>query len=367
MLEIRLGLLGLAQQVQQPAVGVQVGGVVGLQLDGAAAHLERLAQLAALLREVVCIIVEHGSAVGVDLQSLLIDFVSLLAVLQLLVIDVAGDREGLGQVVVVALGARQVRHHVALRQDGVPVLLDVAHAQLEQLDVVVFRMQLAVQVHQSVDRIAPYPVEGGVDVVHQHGQVVALHLRTQVLVVDQLLQRGEESREIARPAQHLRPPELSRGELRIHQQGLVVIGQGRGILPGGDLGVCHHREGIGVVVQRRRHLDQLFDIVRGADLVAPGVVERRHRKDVPGIGRIRLHGLQEMRLGRVEVTRVQLAQAEVVVDGVVVRVLRVKLREQLLRLAVLTFGVGRRGRQEKIIPRLPLRREGAREQKEGCV
>ncbi len=74
-----------------------------------------------------------------------------------------------------------------------------------------------------------------------------------------------------------------------------------------------------------------------------------------------------MLLRGVEVTRGQLAQAEVVVDRVVVRVLLMELGEQGLRLSVLAFGVGSRGREEKIVPRLRLDREGATEQREGCV
>ena len=72
-----------------------------------------------------------------------------------------------------------------------------------------------------------------------------------------------------------------------------------------------------------------------------------------------------MLLGRVEVLQGHFAQAEVVVDRVVVRVLLMEPGEQGFRLRVLPFGVCCRGREEKIVPRLPLRREDATEQREG--
>ena len=365
VLEIGLGFLGPVQQVQQPAVGVQVGGVVGLQLDGPAAHLERLAELAALQREVVGVVVEHGGPVGIGQQGLLVGLVGLLAVLHLLVVHVAGDRERFGEVLVVVLAARQVRHHAALREHRFPVLLDVAHPQLEQLDVVIIRMQIAVQVHQAVDGVPPDPVERGVDVVHQHGEVVALHLRPDVFVADEILQSGEERREVPHAARYLDLAVLGGGVFGIQQEGLVVVVQRQGVLQRSRLGVSHHREGVGVVVQRRRHLDQLFHILRGADLIVLGVVQRRDGVDVPGVGRIRLRGLQEMLLGGVEVAQGHLAQPEVVIDGIVLRILLVQLREHQLCLRILPFGIGGRGGQEQVVARL--RMKGAAEQAQGSI
>ena len=210
--------------------------------------MEKRNILLALQRKVIGVIIEDGRAVGVGLQGLLVGLVSLFLVLHLLVPHVAGDGKGLREVVVVPFLPRQGGHHVALVEHGLPVLLDIAQAQLEQLDVVVVRMHLPVQVNQAADRLAPYPVERRVDVVHHHGQVVALDVRTHLSVADEIFQPGEEGRVIAHAAEQLRPPDLRRGVRGIHLQGLVIIGERHGILPGGHLGVRHHRKGLGVVI-----------------------------------------------------------------------------------------------------------------------
>ena len=268
---------------------------------------------------------------------------------------------------VVALRDGQLLHHPALLQDGIPVLPDVAHPQLEQLDGVVLRMQPAVQVHQALDRLAPDPVERRVDVVHQHRQVVALHLRTDILVVDQGLEVAEERHEVALAALQLHPAVQRGGIGRVEEQGLAVIGQGLVVLAGGRLGIGHHREGVGIVVERGIHLDQLLHIMAGADLVVPGIIQGGEGIDVPRIGRIFLRGLLEMLLGGVEVPGRQFAHAEIVVDGVVFGVLGVQLRKDFPGLGDLSFRVGRGRGEEKTVRGLRLRPGGKTEQQDGQI
>ena len=158
MLEERLGLLGPAEKVEYPAAGVEVGGVVGLQLYRAPAHLQGLAQRAPLLREVVGVVVEHRSAVGVDFEGFVIVAIGLASVAHL-VAHVAGSREGEHQVLLVAGLSRHLCEAVAHVDHRILLVFYYAHPQFVQVgDGVGGRLPVA-QVDELAELFAPDPVE----------------------------------------------------------------------------------------------------------------------------------------------------------------------------------------------------------------
>ena len=62
--------------VENPCIGVQIGGVVTLQLDGSCRHLQREAQIALLLAQIVGVVVEYRGVVVVQRERLIVGLVA---------------------------------------------------------------------------------------------------------------------------------------------------------------------------------------------------------------------------------------------------------------------------------------------------
>lgn len=85
LLQIFLCLLVVPGQVEQPSVGVEVGGVLRLAEDGLPAHFYRFFQIPSFFAEVVGVIVEDRIVVIVYLQAFLVPRVGLASVAEFMV------------------------------------------------------------------------------------------------------------------------------------------------------------------------------------------------------------------------------------------------------------------------------------------
>ena len=85
VLEIWLGLLGLALEVEYPPVSIQVGSVVGVLLHGYPAHRSSLLELFFLQAEVVGIVVQDWQILRIRPESAVVGLKSILCLAELVV------------------------------------------------------------------------------------------------------------------------------------------------------------------------------------------------------------------------------------------------------------------------------------------
>ena len=134
-------------------------------------------------------------------------------------------------------------------------------------------------------------------------------------------------------------PQLRRSIVRIEFEGLVVVCEREGIPLLLETGIGDKRQCIRSVVESRAHLDKPLADIRQRGAVPRVAVQGGEGVEIPGIGGNNLRSAGQMRFGVGVLPESKLTEAQIIVDGSILRGGVKQHQEFLLRLKVSAVGI----------------------------